>query len=99
MCIPSDLSSFGPRLLGVHVLIIEFEVTRWLCFVGCVVFVNEPEAEFDAMLTEDISHRPAIDIGKSRGITEWNSFVFVERNRGRNTLVFVVFELFADKFA
>jgi len=34
--------------------------------MGDIVFVNEPETEFDAVLTEDITHRPAVDISESR---------------------------------
>ena len=63
------------------------------------MFINESKAEFDAVLTEEIAHRPAIDIGKTRSIPECDSFAFVERNRSRNALILVVFEVFADELA
>ncbi len=91
--------SFRRRLSAIRVCIIKFELARHLCFVGCVVFVNEAEAEFNAVLTEDVTHRPAVDSSESRRITERNLFTFVERNCGRNTLVLVVFEVFTHELS
>jgi len=80
-------------LLIRRVLITEFEFARCRYFVGCVVFVNESEAELNTVLTENIPHRPAIDIGKARSITECDPLAFVKGNRSCNALTFVVLEV------
>ena len=58
-----------PVLLVVRILTIKFEFACCPHLVGCVIFVNASGPEFDAVRTEDITHRPAVDIGKSRSIT------------------------------
>jgi hypothetical protein len=52
--ITCQLAHNSSSVLVRRVLITEFEFARCLYFVGCVVFVNESDAEFDTVLTEDI---------------------------------------------
>ena len=78
--------SFRTRFLVALVLITIFEFTC-LYLVRCVVFVNEPEAKFKTVLTEDVTHRLAVDTSESRSITECGPLAFVEGDRSCNTLV------------
>jgi len=79
--------SFRTRFLVALVLITIFEFTCRLYLVRCVVFVNEPETKFKTVLTEDVTHRLAVDTSESRSITECGPLAFVEGDRSCNTPV------------
>lgn len=49
------------------------------------------------MLTKNIAHHPAVDIGKSFSVTERDPFAFVEGNCGSDALVPVLFEVCSNE--
>ncbi len=66
--------SLRGRFHVVRVRISEFEFACCPYLVSCVVFVDESAAEFDAALTEDVTHRPAVDVSESHSsVIRWRS--------------------------
>ncbi len=92
-------SSLRGRCLVVCRFIIEFEFRRCLRLAGRILLICERKPELDAVLTEEITHGPALDSSKPRGITERDPLAFVAGDRSCNALVFVFSELFTHEIS
>jgi len=88
--------SFRRRFLVVRALITEFEFARRFCLDRLRRLRRRARGGVQTVLTEDIPHRPAVDIGEPHGITERDSLVFTEGDRSFNTPVFVILRVFMD---
>lgn len=97
--VPPHLSSRARLLIVDRSLVAERELLCSRYLVDRVVLISEAPSKIDAMLTEDVPHRPAVNVGESNSVTERDPFAFESGNCDCDSLGFVTLEGFPYEYA